>query len=209
MNARSLTIVNESSAFVRVTDNIDRTIVRVPPASARTVAIEAVPQYTAYTESVGSGRISLSFSDVTDREEAFSQTPASYYDRQATTFGIFLHQLQTPHPTTVWGDYTVPPVRRAFIESVYLAITRTVRAVPPFGAAEIYLRFITTGTSHSRMFSTRLEQQHIVAGTSFSTTVTGPITLYPGDTIEVYTSDLNAGGEALYHADIRLIEFDA
>ena len=130
-----------------------------------------------------------------------------YYDRNPTTIALSYNAAGVaPHANTTRVTYTVPSLRKAFVEMVYVTGIRDSAA----GAAS-YMQVRSTITPSGGA------NQVILDGIAINNTVgngsqCGPGAigaLLAGDLVSTTTLDASTGGSYIYSEGLKAIEYDA
>lgn len=114
--------------------------------------------------------------------------------------------LVPPHAQTERWNYTVPPRRRAVIQSAIAKMLRDVAAPGNLGyGARIHLR---RANGQVDVFIAHCIDTNNAVGAQTSMIHTGPIEMFEGDTVFATTFDPNAGGSVVYTVTLTAIEYD-
>ena len=125
----------------------------------------------------------------------------AYYDRNSSAATLSFSNSAGPHGATTRWTATIAAGKKEFVEftrcSVYRLTAPTVDNV-------YEARIIVSGVQLTGAVGTSG-----VVGTLLAVTLTGAITLYPGDIMLSETYDLSTGGTVYYNIGYRSTQFDA
>ena len=125
----------------------------------------------------------------------------SYYDRNSSAATATYADTAAPHGETTRWTATIAAGKKQFVEFTRCSVYRL---TAPSTASVYEGRIYVSGTQ----FTGAVETSGVV-GTLESVTLTGAITLYPGDIIYAATYDLSTGGTVFFSVGYRSTQFDA
>lgn len=128
-----------------------------------------------------------------------------YYDRGAANETVnYIGSTVSPHTITLRASYTVPPGRKAIVDSAFLLITRESVATN-VGRARMMIYYTPNGGTAIPIAIEQLVNN--CADHTVYQSFTGLGILYPGDSLSIYTTDNSVGGTCTYWATLKIFEF--
>ena len=142
--------------------------------------------------------------------ELEGQIRSTYYDR---TIETKMYSYYAPHaaalaPITIADmTYTVPSSKKAFVESIFLQLFRTVAATTEKGAY-IEVQVNPTGTAMGAHELMKLYFFDNNVGAHESEQLSSPLLLQTGDTLTFLHADTSIGGTLWHFIGVKISEFD-
>ena len=131
---------------------------------------------------------------------------ADFYDRNALVVILSYNASNiVPHGVTVRDTYTVPAGKKSIVNGLSGEIIRRLVATGS-GATRGYYSFTPDGGLTDRIFS--VEHLALTIYTDGRNSVSPAFVMYPGDQIDLVTTDAKGTGSANYSFNGMITEFD-